>query len=82
MVFKNLRNNPFPEAYTPIKAEYSIPDCSWSMVNEDEYYKKCLTSMSQAMSDEEMAPFFGEPKRKIRDLRAKYDIQKYSKKTS
>lgn len=79
ITFKNLRNNPFYEAYTPIIAEYSIPDGQWTMVNEDEYYRSCLETLAKRFTDEEMAIFFGRSSRQIKELRSKYKIAKYNK---
>jgi hypothetical protein len=76
LVFENLRNNPFPEAYTTIKLEYSIPDCRWTMLNFDEYMISTLTSLSEYCSDEEIAKFYGETPRQIKELRSKYNIRK------
>lgn len=76
VVFENLRNNPYPEAYTTIKLEYSIPDCRWTMLNFDEYMTSTLTSLSEYCSDEEIAKFYGETPRQIKELRGKYNIRK------
>jgi len=76
IVFENLRNNPYPEAYTTIKLEYSVPNCSWKMLNFEQYMRSTLSSLSEYCSDEEMAKFFGETPRQIKELRRKYDIRK------
>jgi AAA domain-containing protein len=78
MIFENLRNNPFPEAYTPIQLEYSIKENTWSMINYEEYMKEVLASLSEYCTDEEMSKFFGESPRQIKALRSKYQVNKYN----
>jgi hypothetical protein len=79
ITFNNLRNNPFPEAYRPIIAEYSIPESKWTMVNEEEYYKFCLETLAKRLSDDEIAKYFGKTSRQIKELRKKYNVVKYAK---
>ena len=77
MIFENLRNNPFPEAYKPIELEYNIPENKWSMINYDEYMKKVLSELSEYCDDERIGMFFGKDGRHAKHLRNKYEIKKY-----
>ena len=77
--FENLRNNKFPDSYTPLEVEYSIPGFKWTMLNYSEYCKKILSEQSKYFSDKEMSEFWGESNRNMRELRNRYGITKYSK---
>ena len=79
VVFENLRNNKFPEAYASLVIEYSIPDFKWIMLNYDEYYRKVLEGQASNYSDKKMTEFWGIPERSVRELRNKFGINKYKK---
>ncbi len=78
MIFENLRNNPFPEAYTPIEWEYSITENKWSITNKKEYMIEVLSKLSHYCDDERIGMFFGKDARHAKYLREKYGIKKYN----
>jgi RecA-family ATPase len=80
IVFQHLRNNRYPEAKYPLDVKYSIPDNKWTLIDKEEHFSKVLQEQSQYNSDEEMAGFWDESSRNIREIRRKYGIRKYHKK--
>lgn len=75
---KNLRNNPFPDAYKQVDISFSVADAKWEMMNGYGYVRNVLENQVRyGMTDEEMAIFWGKTPRQIRELRRDFCLKKY-----